>query len=340
MPGLDGVALIQELYASDSINGFLPLVVLTADVTPEARDRALEAGAKDFLTKPFDHTEVILRVRNLLETGALYSRLERHNLELTAELDANAAEERAAEADRQLRVKRIDEVVASGEPAMVFQPIVDAATGTVVGAEALARFPGGDRPPNEWFDDAAQVGRGTVLELAAVQNALTQLEVLPEGTFVSVNVSPATATTREFRVLLGAYPPERLVVELTEHTRVEDYAALLGALSELRAQGVRIAVDDTGAGYAGLQHILRLGPDILKLDTALTQAIDADPVRRSLASALVAFGREVGAVLIAEGVETAAELETLRTLGVPWVQGYYLARPGPLPIPARLAVCK
>lgn len=337
MPELDGVALIQELYACDAVGAFLPVVVLTADITPEARDRALAAGAKDFLTKPFDRSEVILRVRNLLETGVLYTQLERHNGELKAELDARARAERAAAADRELRATRIDAVVAGGDLRMVFQPIVDVVTGVVVGAEALARFPGGS-PPNEWFDDAAQVGRGTVLELAAVDAALSQLDGLPPGAFASVNVSPATAVTPGFRALLEQYPAERVVVELTEHTRVDDYEVLLDALARFRARGIRVAVDDAGAGYAGLQHILRLNPDIVKLDTALTQAIDTDPVRRALASALVAFGQEVGAVIVAEGVETRGELVVLRDLGVPWGQGYYLARPGPLSagVPARL----
>jgi EAL domain-containing protein (putative c-di-GMP-specific phosphodiesterase class I) len=101
---------------------------------------------------------------------------------------------------------------------------------------------------------------------------------------------------------------------------------------------VRIAVDDTGAGYAGFQHLLRLRPHILKLDITLTRGIDADPIRRSLAAALVTFATEIGANIIAEGVEIPGELTTLQHLGIPWGQGYHLARPGPLPLPAlRLA---
>jgi EAL domain-containing protein (putative c-di-GMP-specific phosphodiesterase class I) len=115
---------------------------------------------------------------------------------------------------------------------------------------------------------------------------------------------------------------------------VEDYDALVRALDGLRSQGVRVAVDDTGAGYAGLAHILRLRPDIIKLDIDLTRGIDADPVRRALAASLVAFGGDIGATITAEGIETGEELEALRTLGVTCGQGYYLARPGPLPLPA------
>lgn len=337
MPGLDGVALIRELHSRGSTRDFLPVVVLTADVTVEARDRALLAGAKDFLTKPFDHSEVILRVRNLLETRALYSRLEGHTRELEAELAAQAAVEQAASLDRQRRTKCIDDVIATGGVTMVFQPIVDVASGVVVGAEALARFPVGERPPNEWFEEAAKLGRGTRLELVAVDAALSSLPDVPAEMFLSVNVSPETAVTEEFRSLLAQHPADRIVVELTEHDRVDDYPRLVERLSVLRGGGARIAVDDTGSGYSSLRHILRLNPDILKLDTSLTRGIDCDPVHRALASALVAFAGEVGAVIIAEGVETATELAVLRDLGAPWAQGYHLARPGPLPLPTRLS---
>src|SRR5947209_17209858 len=130
--------------------------------------------------------------------------------------------------------------------------------------------------------------------------------------------------------LLGGYPGDRIVLELTEHTRVQDYEALLGALGGPRSHGVRIAVDDTGAGYAGLQHLLRLRPNVLKLDIALTRSIDTDPARRALATALVGFAAEIGAVLVAEGVESVDELRSLRMLGIPAAQGFRLGRPGPV----------
>ena len=125
------------------------------------------------------------------------------------------------------------------------------------------------------------------------------------------------------------------LTEHTEHTRVGDYDTLLVAPGRLRRRGVRIAVDDTGAGYAGFQHLLRLRPDILKLDITITRGIDADPARRSLAAALATFATEIGATIIAEGIEITGELTTLQRIGIPWGQGYHLARPGALPLPAR-----
>jgi EAL domain-containing protein (putative c-di-GMP-specific phosphodiesterase class I)/DNA-binding response OmpR family regulator len=334
MPEIDGFAFMDALQGLVTEGGFLPVLVLTADATAEVKERALATGAKDFLAKPFDRTEVLLRVSNLLETRALYSRLELHNAELRAALEVRITAEREAAAEHERRQRRIDQALAPGSLAMVFQPVAALATGNVVGAEALARFacePA--RPPDEWFAEAYDIGRGAELELAAIAAALDQLHRLPPDTFLAVNASPATATSPELDALLARHPADRLVLELTEHTRVVDYDTLLAALARLRRRGVRIAVDDTGAGYTSFQHLLQLGPDILKLDTTITTGIHADPIRRSLAAALVTFATEIGATVIAEGIEIADELTTLRRLGIPWGQGYHLARPGELPLP-------
>jgi EAL domain-containing protein (putative c-di-GMP-specific phosphodiesterase class I) len=209
-------------------------------------------------------------------------------------------------------------------------PIVDLATGRIVGAEALARFasePG--RGPNEWFAEAIDVGLGADLELAAVRVALQGLDAMPGDSFVSLNVSPQTAISSSLARIIREVPGRRVVLELTEHTQVEDHKALVEALDALRDTGVRVAVDDTGAGWTGLAHILRLRPDIIKLDTVLTSRIHADPVRRALAASLVSFAGDIGALIVADGIECDEELATLRALRVPWGQGYHLVRPGP-----------
>lgn len=332
MPHLDGFAVMESLRNMVPLDGYLPILVLTADVNVEVKERALVAGAKDFLTKPFDRTEVLLRVANLLETRALYRRLEQHNATLQATLDDHLEAARRSAADHERRHEHIDQALAPGGLAMVFQPVADLATGEMVGVEALARFnveP--HRPPDEWFDEAERVGRGPELELAAIAAALSRFNELPGHAFLAVNASPTTAAMPELEALIAGHPADRIVLELTEHTKVDDYDGLLAALDRLRARGTRIAVDDTGAGYAGLQHLLRIRPHVLKLDTALTHGIDADPVRRSLAAALVTFASETDATIIAEGIETAEELQTLQRLGIPWGQGFHLARPADLP---------
>jgi len=200
--------------------------------------------------------------------------------------------------------------------------------------EALARFSCEPRrAPDQWFAEAAQVGLGIELELAAIDSALGRLPELPADAFLSVNVSPQTAETPDLGELLQGEPCQRVVLELTEHVKVENYDTLVTAIERLREQGVRLAIDDAGAGFAGLAHILRLRPDIIKLDITLTRGVDRDPIRRALALSLASFARELNATITAEGIESPAELDTLTALGVGWGQGYYLARPGDLPLP-------
>jgi EAL domain-containing protein (putative c-di-GMP-specific phosphodiesterase class I) len=328
MPGMDGVAVLAALREALPPDVFLPVVVLTADATPGARERALAAGAKDFLTKPIDRLEVLLRVSNLLETRALYQRVQHDRTQLQQELEEQRLRERRAGEQRRDRRARIDAAVAPGGMQVVFQPIVELEGGNVVGLEALARFTGPPRrSPDQWFAEAATIGRGTELELLAIERALFQLDSLPSDAFVSLNVSPTTARTAALDVLLVQFPGARIVLELTEHTKIRDYRVLRLCLDRFRERGVRIAVDDAGAGYAGLQHILSLQPDVIKLDIGLTRNVDVDPARRALSSCLVRFANEIGAEVVAEGIETWAELDTLRALGIRWGQGFYLGRP-------------
>ena len=331
MPGLDGFAVLASLQAAIPDDAFVPILVLTADVTSEAKERALSAGAKDFLTKPFDRTEVLLRIKNLLETRSLHVRLQRHNRALEAQLQEQDKREARLAYERRMRRMRVEQVLAGPGLAMVFQPIVDVRSGALIGVEALARFAAApQRAPDVWFTEAAEVGLGTELEVAAIRAALVDLDHLPSGAYMSVNASPDTATSPALREVLADVPGERVVLEVTEHARVEDYEALGSALDILRARGVRLAIDDAGAGFASLRHILRLEPDIIKLDITLTRDIDTDPVKRALASSLVIFAPEIGAFITAEGVETGGELEALRDLGIGSAQGYYFAHPGPL----------
>ena len=145
-----------------------------------------------------------------------------------------------------------------------------------------------------------------------------------------MNFSPQTAVSDRLRDLLERADPSRIVVEVTEHAPVADYDELREALSGLRERGVRLAIDDAGAGFASLRHIIRLDPDLIKLDITLTRQIETDPVRQALAVALVSFAEQIGATVVAEGVESELELEALRRAGIRHAQGFLLGRPGPL----------
>ena len=241
------------------------------------------------------------------------------------EADIAAAEQR--EQTRQ----RVQRVIDDDTLTIVFQPVVATDSGQVIGLEALARFPvEAGLTPDVWFADADAVGLGVKLEIAAVSSALRALPDVPDGVLLGVNVSPAVAESAELHKVLDAVDVSRVVLEMTEHAPVADYTRLRSALQPFRDRGLRIAVDDAGAGYASLRHILWLAPDFIKLDITITRDIDTDIARAALASALIEFAAKVGSGILAEGVETQAELDTIRTLGANAAQGYHLGRPGTL----------
>jgi EAL domain-containing protein (putative c-di-GMP-specific phosphodiesterase class I) len=236
----------------------------------------------------------------------------------------------SAEQHRDAVTARVRTAIDTGQPAIVLQPIHRLDTGRSAGAEALARFAdAGTRPPNAWFEEAFDVGLGIELELAAVRNALAAAAYAPADHYVSINVSPKTALSRDLAAMLREAKRPNLVLEVTEHARVEDYCALRCALQRLRKHA-RIAIDDVGAGYSSLRHIITLEPDILKLDMSLTRDVDRDPARRALAGAMVNFANRIGASIVAEGIERAEEHEVLRDLGITYGQGYLFSRPMPL----------
>jgi EAL domain-containing protein (putative c-di-GMP-specific phosphodiesterase class I) len=226
---------------------------------------------------------------------------------------------------------RIELALAQDGPTMLFQPIVSLSTGTVVEVEALARFAGTPiREPDRWFAEAASVGLGRALELQAIERAISWLPELPRPLCMAVNAGPDTFCSFELIDMLAASAPDRIVVELTEHVGIEDFPALHRACKRLRTIGAEVAIDDTGTGFASLSLVLEVAPEVIKLDRELTANIDLDPVRRALAGALVTFGAEIGAKVVAEGVETAAELDVLADLGIGYGQGFYICRPGAL----------
>jgi EAL domain-containing protein (putative c-di-GMP-specific phosphodiesterase class I) len=229
-------------------------------------------------------------------------------------------------------VHDLQEVIDSQAIRPTFQPVVRLADGGVEAYEALARFDKAQfASPAEAFAAATRAGIGVDLELVALDRALENLDRIPADTWMSANLSVEALLTPRVTATLLRHASSRVAVELTEHAQVTDYRALVDVTNQLRAAGMLIAVDDTGAGFASLSHILQLRPDIIKLDITLTRSIDTDPVRMALARSLVGFAEDIGAILIAEGIETEDEHEKLRSLGVKLGQGYFMARPGPLP---------
>jgi EAL domain-containing protein (putative c-di-GMP-specific phosphodiesterase class I)/DNA-binding response OmpR family regulator len=211
----------------------------------------------------------------------------------------------------------------------VYQPIVSISSRRTVGFEALTRFTDGVTPDIR-FAEAREAGLAGEYELAALKAAVSGAETLPGDTFLSLNLSPdvLVGSNRSLVQILGR-SERSIVIEVTEHARIADYDAFRRAVRRLGT--VRLAVDDAGAGYASLRHILELGPTFAKLDVSLVRGIDQDPLRQALAAGLVHFAARGGCQLIAEGVETQAEATTLENLGVHFGQGYLFGRPEPIP---------
>jgi EAL domain-containing protein (putative c-di-GMP-specific phosphodiesterase class I)/ActR/RegA family two-component response regulator len=288
----------------------------------------LRAGAVGYLVKGTTGDEIIGSIQKVMAGGASLSAEVISGIvaELSKQLRREDAERQQVDARR----SEIERFVTGDGVSMAFQPIVDLETKAVVGVEALARFSAAaSRPPNEWFAEAVSLALGVQLELATLRQALRALPRVGPGVYLAVNCSHRAAVSTELAALVQPHAG-RLVLEITEHEAVEDYPSLVDALAPLRANGARVAIDDAGAGFASLRHTLRIAPDIVKLDMSLTRGIDADRGKRALAAALVSFAMEMDFALVAEGIETADELEALRELGVGFGQGYFLAVPGPL----------
>jgi EAL domain-containing protein (putative c-di-GMP-specific phosphodiesterase class I) len=216
---------------------------------------------------------------------------------------------------------------------LVYQPIVHLDSGDLSGVEALCRCDD-ETSPDVWFAACERLGLAAAMDVAILELALDELDALPTG-YVAINLSAATLADAPVALLslVGEAADRRqIVLELTEHAEVTDYPATTAALAALREAGVLFAVDDAGAGHSSFRHIVRLGPDIIKLDRSITERIDGDATRKALVGALVIFAGEVGAVVVAEGIETRGELAAVRAAGVSRGQGFGLAPPQPLPL--------
>ena len=229
-------------------------------------------------------------------------------------------------------------LLAPGAVQPVFQPVVQLSNGCARGYEALARFTVSPfSGPDTAFSAATRVGLGVQLEQHAARAALQQLQYLRAGETMCVNLSAEALTDIGVQDMIlehaarSEHGGQLIGVEITEHTPIGDYTALVAATGRLRASGVRLVVDDAGAGYASFRHILQLRPDVIKMDISLVRDVDTDPIRQALTRSLVTFAADSGAHLVAEGIERDAERRTMRELGVGFVQGYLYGRPGPLP---------
>ena len=253
-------------------------------------------------------------------------------LRMMAELVGEYLEELSAKANAaEQRRKLIQQTIDDPDGlAIVFQPLIDMDGDRIVAVEALARFRDVPKGPAWFFTEAWNVGLGVELEIKAIRQALSFLDQIPPAVALNVNVSPDTLVSGDFYELVSNIPLGRLVVEVTEHAAVIDYDALRTAGRRLAARGIRMSIDDVGAGFAGLTRIIETPADELKIDGGIIRNVDTDPVKRAMVEALVSFSARAGFRLVAECIETEAEVRVLRELGVTLGQGFHFARPGPL----------
>ncbi len=237
--------------------------------------------------------------------------------------------ERQHQIERHRLHERVRRILKNGDLSLVYQPLFDLNSRQIIGFESLARF--AHQPlqaPDVWFKDALECGLGVELESRAITMALRALPCLKSPLYLSINASPQTIMAGSLKKLLsGISNLSRLTLEITEHAIVHQYQEITRLLQPYRARGLQVAIDDAGAGYASFRHILNLAPDYIKLDISLMRGIDSDPARRALAAAFIQFSNDTGSELIAEGIETSAELNTLMELGINKAQGFLLGKP-------------
>ncbi len=332
---------LEDDYCLRVVEGRLPELIVDTARVPEAMALPMTTIA------PIgSHLSVPIRLKNGRVYGTFccfsfypdltLTQRDLHFMRAFADVVAHQIDqELEANTSHKEKTDRIAAALAQNQPSIVFQPMVALeGRARVVGLECLARFEvEADRMPPRgpalWFAEAAAIGKGPALELQAIGNGLRALASveLPDDICAWLNLSALTLLGGGLTEHLEGFPLSRVVLELTEHDHVEDYPALNQALRPLRDQGARIAIDDAGAGYSSLAHILHVAPEFIKLDLSLTRHIDVDKKRRALAAALIEFGRQSECEIVAEGVETAAELGELRRLGAQFAQGYFICEP-------------
>jgi EAL domain-containing protein (putative c-di-GMP-specific phosphodiesterase class I) len=318
---------LQETYCARMVRGQIPSVIPDTAAVPEVAALPITArsGIGAYIGVPLHlpNGEVYGTFCCLNHQPALG--LDERDVAFLALLSDLLAEDIVEETRLRGQRRRIRDLLDTGGLAIAAQPVVDLGDARCHSMEALARFPTLG-PPDLAFAMADEVGLRVDLEVLCIREAVGLLAHIHPTQSLAINMSPDVAL-QVLDELAGTVPLDRLIVEITEHAEVGTYDTLRSALVPLRRRGLRLAVDDAGAGFASLRHVVELRPDIIKVDRALVAGIDADPSRRSAVTTFVLLALDLGATVVAEGVETEAELLALMSLGVDAAQGFLLARP-------------
>jgi EAL domain-containing protein (putative c-di-GMP-specific phosphodiesterase class I) len=319
MPGMSGIELLRAVRTRDMD---VPVIIITASPALETALQAIDEGALKYLVKPVRAEELLGTIERAVALGRM-SRLKRQALALLQQRGDEPG-------DRATAAAAFDRALSG--LTMAYQPVVDVAQGTVFGYEALMRTTEKAYPSPlavleaaERLDRLQDLGR-RIRELVAVQAAQA-----PDGAAILVNLHPRDLLDEQLfdRRAPLSLVAKRVILEITERSLLEDVANPHARIARLRSLGFRVAVDDLGAGYAGLNSFAQLEPDVVKLDLSLVRDIHLSAMKRSLVQAMIEVCRTLNVLLIAEGVETAAERDVLTELRCPLMQGYLFAKPAP-----------
>ena len=317
MPGMDGIDLLRLVRERDLD---VPVVLMTGAPSLGSAVKAVEYGAFRYLSKPLSAPEVVA----VVERAARMHRLARLKSLALAELGGEAfrAEDRLA-----LEAK-FEGVLAT--LFVIHQPIVSMSEQRLFAYEALLRSGEPALPtPGAVLEAARRLGRLDDLGRAIRSAAAGALSGAPPDALLFVNLHPTDLGDDDLYdrgAPLGKVAA-RVVLEITERASLDGLDSVAVRVRELRAMGFRVAIDDLGAGYAGLSSLARLEPEVVKLDMSLVRGLHAHPTRRRLVESMAGVCRQLGMKVVSEGVETAAERDALQQLGCDLAQGYYFARP-------------
>lgn len=334
MPGMDGLQLLREVREHDL---YVPVLLMTGEPAVSTAVKAIEYGAFHYLTKPTSMEEVH-RVLTRAVGLTRMARIKHEAAQLLGTGGVRAADRAGLEASFARALGRIW---------MAYQPIVRADTHEIYAFEALVRCDDPALPnPGALIDAAERLGRVADLGRAVRAHVTESIHGTREGQFVFVNCHPSDLTDES---LFAAAAPlsgvaDRVVLEITERAGLEEVADVRARVTRLRELGFRIALDDFGAGYAGLTSFAQLEPQIVKMDLSIVRDVEESPIKQKLIRSMTSLAREMGILVVAEGVETLAERDALVDLGVDLFQGFLFARPGrpfpevaELPLPAARA---
>ncbi len=319
MPEMDGIALLRVVRARDLD---VPVILVTGSPSVETAARAVDFGALRYLLKPVERGELIGAIEGAVRLSHI-AKAKREALDLLQGGGLGLGDQSVIEA-------RFES--ALGTLWMAFQPIVSWSKKTVYGYEALVRSDEPGLPhPGALFDAAERLGRVHELGRAIRDLAAHGFQSAPPEAYLFINLH--TLDLNE----VSLYQPtselsllsHRTVLEITERASFDEVKNMRARVAMLRKLGFRIAIDDLGAGYAGLTSFATLEPEVVKLDMSLIRDIHREPVKQRIVRSMVALCGESSLLTVAEGVETIEERDTLASLGCDLMQGFLFARPGP-----------